>query len=206
MKLSFIHFVIFLSIWLNPIVTSAQESEITQIREIYNSYNELIEQQGVECYRELPLKIVISSSETQRAIGPVVKVITMYWDVNNFEVEEGGFEEEPVLRKVIIKTESVSKDYLELMFDNTGSLIFAYATHEGNALPFAEVRCYYKEGELIRIIVSENAEYFLSEEDGDLIEGKRDLQSLNERDRAEGALFILMAEKYISVFTSLLSK
>lgn len=206
MKFSFIHFVIFVSIWLNPVVTFAQESEITQIREIYNSYNELIEQQGEECYRELPLKIVISSSETQRAIGPVVKVITMYWDVNNFEVEEGGFEEEPVLRKVIIKTESVSKDYLELMFDNTGSLVFAYATHKGNALPFAEMRCYYKEGELIRIIVSENAEYFLSEEDGDLIEGKRDLQSLNERDRAEGAFFILMAEKYISVFTSLLSK
>lgn len=175
----------------------AQESEIKKIREMYNSYNQKISEQGNDLQPELPLKIVIKSGITERAVGPVEKSVTFYYDRKE-NVENSKFSYADILRKIILIDEASWKSYTEFLFDEKGKLVFAYSKHDGYIYDCREERYYFKSGELIRIILNTNPDGMFP---GECVEGTRELAKLTPKDKQNAAAKQKLALHYMEIFT-----
>jgi hypothetical protein len=180
----------------------AQVHEINNIRATYNAYNELIQQQGEDSNMSLPLKIEITSTVTERAIGPVKRHIILYYDrLELHETDNFSFSYTNNLRKVVMDEKSGFQIHREFLFDSAGKLIFSYMKAEGYWPECSEQRFYFKEGKLIRVVYNENPDFM-----GDSIicdSGTRDNESLTEDDIKAGHEVMKMGTKFQSMLHQL---
>jgi len=178
------------------ISVNAQETEVKKIREMYNSYNTLISKQGDDSQADLPQKVVIQSTVTERAIGPVSKTVTMYYDRNE-NITDNTFTYTNVLRKIVILEESNCTSYSEFLFDSKENLVFCYYKHDGFISECKEKRFYYKDGELIKIIFTKNPDSMASLP---CAEGTREMSKLTPSDKKEAGIIKKFALRHINMF------
>ncbi len=174
----------------------AQESEIKKIREMYNSYNLKIQEQGNDSHLELPLKIIIRSVMTERSVGPVEKSVTFFYDRIE-KIENDRFTYSDLLRKIVLVEEASWKSYTEFLFDEKGKLVFVFFKHEGYIYNCKEERYYFKNGELIKIILNTNLEGMFPAE---CAEGTRELTKLTQNDKQNASSKQMLALKYLDIF------
>jgi len=197
MKIKTISSAIIVFLLTLTISLNAQVSEINNIREIYNSYNLLIEKQGTESNMELPLKIVTSYTITERAIGPVEYKITFYYDRNEtIQTEPYNVSYSNTLRKIVFSKTSSGTVYKEFLYDSNNKLIFSYIKTSGIWTECSEQRFYYKEGKLIRVIFTKDPD-----ESNTCNAGTRDNKALTSEDIKAGKEVMENATKFEKIFS-----
>ena len=167
---------------------SASESAVQDIRTLVNEYNQQIEQHTDAGGREGPQKMTLSGSVVERAVGPMQKTITIYYDLNETMPEPGRFDVNAVSRKAIFKEQSAWKTVREYVYDSSGTLIFFFQTHDGPH-DYPETRIYFLEQKPVRIVIDPMSPM----DDGSLEtddtsedrSGTRDYSDMTETDRLQ---------------------
>jgi hypothetical protein len=177
-------------------VVSAQETEIKKIRQMYNDFGTQIKQLGEGSFENVPLKIEITSTVNERALGPVTKTVTMYYDRKE-TLRNNNFVYSSHIRKIEIREESSTMSYTEFFFDPSENLIFSFYKHDGYLSECNERRYYFKDGHLIRTILNSNPHAANS---GDCNAGTRDTGKLTQDDQKDTVIVKTSAANYIELF------
>jgi len=174
----------------------AQESEIKKIRQMYNDFNNQIKQIDEGSFENVPLKIEIKSTVNERALGPVTKSVTMYYDRRE-TLRNNNFVYSSHIRKIEVREESSTISYTEFFFDPSENLIFSFYKHDGYMSECNERRYYFKDGNLIRTILNSNPHAANSK---DCNAGTRDSGKLTQDDKKDAGIVKVSAASYIELF------
>lgn len=134
-------------------ITQAQEDIVKEIRNQYNEYNEQAKLSTNEGITHLPLRFTITTSQMQRAIGPVNINTTIFYDEMEIEPQNGentNYKYKRTIRKITVNYQMAGKLYKEYFFDTDGFLIFFYLHDE--QWQMIEERYYFNKNELIKVI------------------------------------------------------
>jgi len=127
------------------IAFSQQVERISKIKEIYYKINNDVESNALYCN-----EFVLNKGKLPwPAVGIYQEKMQFFYDYNT---QYGSYD----LKKIVIKAEhSITKTYIEFLFNDSGNLIFYYYSFQRDHDGKLERRCYFYNNILIRLI--ENA-------------------------------------------------